>query len=148
MAVLFKEFVAQKHYSFHEGFDDWREAIRAACAPLVADGTIQKEYVSYIIEKVEELGPYIVIAPEICIPHAERGRGVNRTAMCFMKSETPVRFHEDGEHDARIFVVFAAADDEEHIQNLMELSERLSDEETVAKLLAATTPEDLLAIEE
>lgn len=148
MAVLFKEFVAQKHYSFHEGFDDWREAIRAACAPLVADGTIQKEYVSYIIEKVEELGPYIVIAPEICIPHAERGRGVNRTAMCFMKSETPVRFHEDGEHDARIFVVLAAADDEEHIQNLMELSELLSDEETVAKLLAATTPEDLLAIEE
>lgn len=148
MAVLFKEFVAQKHYSFHEGFDDWRDAIRAACAPLVADGTIQKEYVSYIIEKVEELGPYIVIAPEICIPHAERGRGVNRTAMCFMKSETPVRFHEDGEHDARIFVVLAAADDEEHIQNLMEVSERLSDEETVAKLLAATTPEDLLAIEE
>ena len=148
MAVLFKEFVAQKHYSFHEGFDDWREAIRAACAPLVADGTIQKEYVSYIIEKVEELGPYIVIAPEICIPHAERGRGVNRTAMCFMKSETPVRFHEDGEHDARIFVVLAAADDEEHIQNLIELSERLSDEETVAKLLAATTPEDLLVIEE
>lgn len=148
MAVLFKEFVTQKHYSFHEGFDDWRDAIRAACAPLVADGTIQKEYVSYIIEKVEELGPYIVIAPEICIPHAERGRGVNRTAMCFMKSETPVRFHEDGEHDARIFVVLAAADDEEHIQNLMELSERLSDEETVAKLLAATTPEDLLAIEE
>ena len=148
MAVLFKEFVAQKHYSFHEGFDDWREAIRAACAPLVADGTIQKEYVSYIIEKIEELGPYIVIAPEMCIPHAERGRGVNRTAMCFMKSETPVRFHEDGEHDARIFVVLAAADDEEHIQNLIELSERLSDEETVAKLLAATTPEDLLAIEE
>ena len=148
MAVLFKEFVAQKHYSFHEGFDDWRDEIRAACAPLVMDGTIQKEYVSYIIEKVEELGPYIVIAPEICIPHAERGRGVNRTAMCFMKSETPVRFHEDGEHDARIFVVLAAADDEEHIQNLMELSELLSDEETVAKLLAATTPEDLLAIEE
>lgn len=148
MAVLFKEFVTQRHYSFHEGFDDWRDAIRAACAPLVADGTIQKEYVSYIIEKVEELGPYIVIAPEICIPHAERGRGVNRTAMCFMKSETPVRFHEDGEHDARIFVVLAAADDEEHIQNLMELSERLSDEETVAKLLAATTPEDLLVIEE
>lgn len=145
---MFKEFVTQRHYSFHEGFDDWRDAIRAACAPLVADGTIQKEYVSYIIEKVEELGPYIVIAPEICIPHAERGRGVNRTAMCFMKSETPVRFHEDGEHDARIFVVLAAADDEEHIQNLMELSERLSDEETVAKLLAATTPEDLLAIEE
>ena len=148
MAALFKEFVTQKHYSFHEGFDDWRDAIRAACAPLEADGTIQPEYASFIIEKVEELGPSIVIAPDICIPHAERGRGVNRTAMCFMKTEKPVRFHEDGEHDARLFVVLAAADDDEHIQNLMELSERLSDEETVAKLLAATSPADLLAIEE
>lgn len=145
---MFKEFVTQKHYSFHEGFDDWRDAIRAACAPLEADGMIQPEYASFIIEKVEELGPYIVIAPDICIPHAERGRGVNRTAMCFMKTEKPVRFHEDGEHDARLFVVLAAADDDEHIQNLMELSERLSDEETVAKLLAATSPADLLAIEE
>lgn len=148
MVALFKEFVTQKHYSFHEGFDDWRDAIRAACAPLEADGMIQPEYASFIIEKVEELGPYIVIAPDICIPHAERGRGVNRTAMCFMKTEKPVRFHEDGEHDARLFVVLAAADDDEHIQNLMELSERLSDEETVAKLLAATSPADLLAIEE
>ena len=60
---MFKEFVTQKHYSFHEGFDDWRDAIRAACAPLEADGTIQPEYASFIIEKVEELGPYIVIAP-------------------------------------------------------------------------------------
>lgn len=148
MTVLFKEFVAQKHYSFYEGFDDWRDAIRAACAPLEADGSIEPEYASFIIEKVEELGPYIVIAPDICIPHAERGRGVNRTAMCFMKTEKPVRFHEDGEHDARIFVVLAAADDEEHIQNLMELSECLSDETIVAKLLAAKTPEDLRAIEE
>ena len=148
MTLLFKEFVEQNHYSFHEGFDDWRDAIRAACAPLEADGTIDPAYASFIIEKVEDLGPYIVIAPDICIPHAERERGVNRTAMCFMKTEKPVRFHEDGEHDARIFVVLAAADDDEHIRNLMELSERLSDETIVAKLLAATSPEDLRAIEE
>ena len=144
---MFKEFVEDKHYSFHEGFDDWRDAIRAACAPLLADGTIDKEYPEFIIEKVEELGPYIVIAPDICIPHAERGRGVHGTSMCFMKTEKPVRFAEDGEHDARIFVVLAATDDDAHIKNLMALSETLSDEEIVKKILAAKTPEDLLAIE-
>ncbi len=140
---MFKDFVEKKHYSFHEGFDDWRDAVRAACQPLVEDGTIDKSYPEIIIGKVEELGPYIVIAPDICIPHAERGRGVNDTAMCFMKTEKPVRFSEDGEHDARIFVVLAAVDDEVHIQNLMALSETLSDEALVAKLLEAKTPEDL-----
>ncbi|MBQ1614508.1 MAG: PTS sugar transporter subunit IIA [Selenomonas sp.] len=145
---MFKEFVEKKHYSFHEGFDDWRDAVRAACAPLLADGTIEKEYPEIIIEKVEELGPYIVIAPNICIPHAERGRGVNDTAMCFMKTEKPVSFDpNDPDKDARIFVVLAATDDEVHLNNLMALSETLSDEDIVAKVLEAKTPEDLLKIE-
>ena len=145
---MFKEFVEKKHYSFHEGFDDWRGAVRAACAPLLADGTIEKEYPEIIIEKVEELGPYIVIAPNICIPHAERGRGVNDTAMCFMKTEKPVSFDpNDPDKDARIFVVLAATDDEVHLNNLMALSETLSDEDIVAKVLEAKTPEDLLKIE-
>ena len=145
---MFKEFVESKHYSFHEGFDDWRDAVRAACAPLLADCTIEKEYPEIIIEKVEELGPYIVIAPDICIPHAERGRGVNGTAMCFMKTEKPVSFDKsDPDKDARIFVVLAATDNEVHLNNLMALSETLSDEDIVAKVLAAKTPEDLLKIE-
>ena len=126
---MFKELVEKKHYSFHEGFDDWRDAVRAACQPLLDDGTIEKEYPEIIIGKVEELGPYIVIAPNICIPHAERGRGVNDTAMCFMKTEKPVSFDpNDPDKDARIFVVLAATDDEVHLNNLMQLSETLSDE--------------------
>ncbi|MBQ7498806.1 MAG: PTS sugar transporter subunit IIA [Selenomonas sp.] len=145
---MFKEIVEKKHFSFHEGFDDWRDAVRAACAPLLADGTIEKEYPEIIIEKVEELGPYIVIAPNICIPHAERGRGVNDTAMCFMKTEKAVSFDpNDPDKDARIFVVLAATDDEVHLNNLMQLSETLSDEEIVDKLLKAKTGDDLLAVE-
>ena len=145
---MFKEIVEKKHFSFHEGFDDWRDAVRAACAPLLADGTIEKEYPEIIIEKVEELGPYIVIAPNICIPHAERGRGVNDMAMCFMKTEKPVSFDpNDPDKDARIFVVLAATDDEVHLNNLMQLSETLSDEEIVDKLLQARTGDDLLAVE-
>jgi len=145
---MFKEIVEKKHFSFHEGFDDWRDAVRAACAPLVSDGTIEKEYPEIIIQKVEELGPYIVIAPNICIPHAERGRGVNDTAMCFMKTEKPVSFDpNDPDKDARIFVVLAATDDEVHLNNLMQLSETLSDEAIVDKLLQAKTGDDLLAVE-
>jgi PTS system ascorbate-specific IIA component len=145
---MFKELVEKKHYSFHEGFDDWRDAVRAACQPLLDDGTIEKEYPEIIIGKVEELGPYIVIAPNICIPHAERGRGVNDTAMCFMKTEKPVSFDpNDPDKDARIFVVLAATDDEVHLNNLMQLSETLSDEAIVEKLLQAKTAEDLKAVE-
>ena len=104
---------------------------------------VEKKHFSF-----HEGGPYIVIAPNICIPHAERGRGVNDTAMCFMKTEKPVSFDpNDPDKDARIFVVLAATDDEVHLNNLMQLSETLSDEAIVDKLLQAKTGDDLLAVE-
>lgn len=146
---MFKELVEKKRYSFHEGFDDWRDAVRAACQPLLDDGTITPIYPDEIIKKVEELGPYIVIAPNICIPHAQEGVGVNDTAMCFMKTEKPVHFDpNDPEKDARIFVVLASTNNNIHLENLSALSETLSDEAIVAKVLEAKTPEDLLKVEE
>ena len=144
---MFKELVDKKRYSFHEGFSDWREAVRAACQPLLADGTIEPEYPEAIIGKVEELGPYIVIAPDICIPHAQEGVGVNDTAVCFMKTERPVSFSDDGEHDARLFFVLASTNNAIHLQNLSEMAETLSDEDFVARLLQAKSPEDLIKLE-
>jgi len=146
---VFKEFVEKKRYSFHEGFDDWRDAVRAACQPLIDEGVADPIYPAEIIKKVEELGPYIVIAPNICIPHAQEGLGVRDTAMCFMKTEKPVHFDpNDPEKDAQIFVVLASVDNAVHLENLAQLSDALSDEDIVAKLLEAKTPEDLLKIEE
>ena len=144
---MFKELVEKNRYSFHEGFDTWQEAVRAACQPLLADGTIEPEYPEAIIAKVEELGPYIVIAPDICIPHAQEGVGVNDTAVCFMKTERPVSFSDDGEHDARLFFVLASTNNAIHLQNLSEMAETLSDEDFVARLLQAKSPEDLIKLE-
>lgn len=146
---MLKELVEKKRYSFHEGFDDWRDAVRAACQPLIDDGSIKTIYPDEIIKKVEELGPYIVIAPNLCIPHAQEGVGVNETAMCFMKTEKPVHFDpNDPEKDARVFVVLASTDNNIHLQNLALLVETMSDEEKFEKILEAKTPEDLIKIEE
>lgn len=146
---MLKELVEKKRYSFHEGFDDWRDAVRAACQPLIDDGSIKTIYPDEIIKKVEELGPYIVIAPNLCIPHAQEGVGVNETAMCFMKTEKPVHFDpNDPEKDARVFVVLASTDNNIHLQNLALLVETMSDEEKFEKILEAKTPDDLIKIEE
>lgn len=141
--MVIQEMIEKKRYTFARGFADWRDAVRAACLPLLADGTIEPSYPDAIIAKVEELGPYIVIAPKICIPHAQEGVGVNGTAVCLMKTEEPVRFSDDPEQDARLFFVLASADNEVHLQNLCELSEMLSDESVVEALLCARTAEDL-----
>lgn len=63
-----------------------------ACQPLLDQNIITADYPGYIINNVHEFGPYIVIAPEICIPHAQEGKGVNETAVAFMNVEEAVDF--------------------------------------------------------
>ena len=117
--LCLKELIDKKRYSFHEGFENWEDAVAAACKPLIEDGAIDQTYVDAIIANVKKYGPYIVIAPNICIPHAQEGVGVNETAICFMKTNKPVHFSDDPEHDAKLFFVLASTDNEKHLQNLI-----------------------------
>ena len=141
--------IDKKRYSFHEGFDTWEEAIEASCKPLIEDGAIESAYVDAIIGNVKKYGPYIVIAPNICIPHAQEGVvGVNETAMCFMRIKNPVHFSDNLEVDARLFFVLASTDNEVHLQNLSNMVGLIEDESVVEKLLEAESKEDLDAIVE
>ncbi len=140
---MLKEIINKKRYSFHEKFDSWEDAVRAACVPLEEEGVIEKEYATYIINNVNEFGPYIVIAPDICIPHAQEGRGVNETAVAFMHVNEPVDFGEGADYTARLFFVLASTDNEKHLTNLSELVTLLEDDEIIEKFVSAQSCEDL-----
>lgn len=144
---MLKELIDKKRYSFHEGFETWEEAIEASCKPLIEDGAIEHTYVDAIISNIKKYGPYIVIAPNICIPHAQEGVvGVNETAMCFMRTKNPVHFSNDPEQDARLFFVLASTDNEVHLQNLSSMVGLIEDEAVVEKLLESECKEDLEVI--
>lgn len=143
---MLRDLIEKNRFTFHDGFDTWEKAIEAACQPLLADGAISSSYIKAIIENVNKFGPYIVIAPNICIPHAKEGDGVKETAICFMGTKKPVSFSSDPDHDARLFFVLASVNNDEHLKNLSELVEILSDEANVEKLLEASSKEDLLSL--
>ena len=46
-----------------EKVSTWSEAIEIAAQPLLDNHSINNNYVSAMIESVNEMGPYIVIAP-------------------------------------------------------------------------------------
>ncbi|MCD8499427.1 MAG: PTS sugar transporter subunit IIA [Clostridiales bacterium] len=143
---MFKELIEKNRFCFHDGFDTWQEAVEASCQPLLSQGAITPEYVAAIIRNVTEYGPYIVIAPDICIPHAQQGLGVNETAISFMRTARPVHFSEDPEQDARLFFVLASINNDDHLKNLQAMVEAVSDSDQVAVMLAATCPEDLATL--
>ena len=140
---MFKDLIEKKRICFHESFPNWQDAVRASCQPLLSEGVITDEYIESIIKNVIEFGPYIVIAPNICIPHAQEGRGVNATAISFMRTAEPVHFSEDPEQDARLFFVLSSIDNDAHLLNLQALVEVVSDQDNVDIMLAATCEDDL-----
>ena len=146
---MLREFVEQKHYKFAAEATDWKEAIRMSCESLEADGTIEANYKEDIVACVEKYGPYIVLMPNIAMPHSQEGaEGVHKTSIGFMKLDKPVSFDpEDPEKDAQLFFTLASCNPEQHMNNMVRLSELLINEEVVAALLKAETPEDLLEIQ-
>ena len=147
---MLRTFIEPKHYKFAEEAKDWKDAIRMSCESLEADGTVEGNYKEDIIDCVEKHGPYIVIMPNVAIPHSQEGTaGVNKTAIGFMKLEKPVSFDEnDPEKDAQLFFTLASCNPDQHLQSLMKLSKMLMNEDVVKALAKAKSPEDLLQIQE
>lgn len=143
---MFKELVEKQRIVFAERVGRWEEAIRTAAGPLLREKAIEESYVDAMINCIKEFGPYVVIAPDIAIPHARSEYGVNQTAISFMKLEEPVYFGDGPEYAARLIFVLASAGNNSHLELLSQMAEALSDSAIVQKLLAAKTVEDIRQI--
>ena len=135
---MLKEIIENGRFSFQKGSLTWEDAIKVACQPLVEQKIIEPEYPG-----VHEFGPYIVIAPEICIPHAQEGKGVNDTAVAFMNIEEAVDFGPGADYKPHLFFVLASTDNEKHLNNLSELVTLLDDETIINAFVEARSKEDL-----
>lgn len=51
---MLKELIDKGRISFHEGFENWEDAIYASCKPLIDDGAIEESYVDAIISNIKK----------------------------------------------------------------------------------------------
>lgn len=106
---------------------NWREAIKIGTDMLIASGAIQPSYHDAIISSVEELGPYICIAPNLALPHARPENGVIRTAFALVTLEEPIYFEGEDE-PVDVLITLAGSSSDEHMEGLMEVTQVLDDE--------------------
>lgn len=123
----------------------WEEAIQSAAQPLVDQSYVTSDYVNAMIENVNELGPYIVIAPDIAIAHARPDDNVNKIGLSLLKLNQSINFAEDSHYASMVFVL-AAVDNEQHLGILSELANVLNDNEKVKQLKESTDSSEILNI--
>jgi PTS system ascorbate-specific IIA component len=123
----------------------WSEAIEIAAQPLLDNHSINNNYVSAMIESVNEMGPYIVIAPEIAIAHARPDNNVKEVGLSLLKLHQHINFAEDSHYASLIFVL-SAIDNTSHLTILQSLASALGNQAIVNQLVQAENKEDILKL--
>lgn len=121
---------------------DWRDAIRTAVFPLERNGYVESRYKEEIIDNLEKLGPYIVIAEQVALPHARPEQGALKTQLGVTLFREPVYF-DNKETPVRLFITLAAQDANSHLDALVTVSDLLDQSEKVEQILAAKDAETL-----
>ncbi|MBX0358071.1 BglG family transcription antiterminator [Halobacillus sp. Nhm2S1] len=134
---MLNELLTAQTIQFRDQISNWEEAIQVASKPLLDQQHIRPEYVQAMIDNVNELGPYIVIAPGIAIPHARPEAGVEQLGMSLLRLKDPVYFSDKDKHRAQLVIVLAAIDNQTHLKALAQLTELLSDDSQVERLIEA-----------
>lgn len=125
---------------------DWREAVRASGRLLVATGAASEDYVEAIVEAVERLGPYIVLAPGIALAHARPEDGGQAVGFSLVKLAEPVEFGAANNDPVDLVFAFATPDSDQHITALSALAEFIESGDNLARIRAANTDEELYRV--
>lgn len=129
---------------------NWQEAIKIGTDLLVKAGTIEPRYYDNIVSKINEMGPYIILAPGLAMPHARPEEGVIHTSFALVTFDTPIYF--DGEDEpVYVMLTLAGSDSDQHMQGLMEITQVLDDPDSetgvdLDKICRCQTAEEVYAV--
>ena len=150
MASVLQTIVEKKHYAFVDKLDSWQQGVELSAKSLVALLFLSTNC-TLNVDCIEKYGPYVVFDHYVAMPHSqENAQGVHKTGIGFMRVKEPVSFgkDEDGEEKlAKLFFTLAACNPDEHLNNIQQLASLFCNEELLDALMAANTPEDILAAE-
>lgn len=120
----------------------WQEAINVCMKPLLENGAVNEEYVTAIIERTKELGPFYILAPGLAMPHERPEKGVNKDSFSFVTLENPVTFDDGQEVD--ILIGLAATSTDIHTgEAIPQIVMLFDDEDAFEKIRNAKTEEDI-----
>ncbi|MBP2660242.1 MAG: modulated transcriptional regulator, MtlR family [Firmicutes bacterium] len=99
-----------------------------------------------MINCVKKIGPYIVIAPGIAMPHSRPEDGVKKICLSMVRLATPVSFSSLKNDPVDLVFAFGAVDYESHFRVLSELWQILNDPSAIKILRSCKDKTQILAL--
>jgi PTS system ascorbate-specific IIA component len=123
---------------------DWEGAVRAVGKLMLDAGICEQRYIDAMVEAVNRLGPYMVLAPGIALAHGRPEDGMIKVGMSIINLATPVEFGSEANDPVSLVISFGGIDNESHVGMLQELAVFLMDEANQELLKTVKSKQALL----
>ena len=126
---LLQDLLSEDNVSFHYPAETWEDVIRHGGQLMVDAGFTEPTYTEAMIDVVRDMGPYIVLAPGLAMPHARPEMGAKQVGTALVTLEKPIDFGSPENDPVSVAVFLCAPNKEEHIQLLTDIANLFEDEE-------------------
>ena len=138
-----EDFLVEDNIVLDIEVSDWKESIKMASEVLLDKKFISEEYVSEMIENIEEFGPYVVVSENFALPHGKISSKVNKTSMSLTRLRNPVNFGSPVFDPIKFVCILAVDENKDHLKALFELINLLKIDEFKRALELARTSEEV-----
>ena len=142
---LLQDLLSEDNVSFHYPAETWEDVIRHGGQLMVDAGFTELTYTEAMIDVVRDMGPYIVLAPGLAMPHARPEMGAKQVGTALVTLEKPIDFGSPENDPVSVAVFLCAPNKEEHIQLLTDIATLFEDEEFLDAVVNFESIEDVQA---
>ena len=142
---LLQDLLSEDNVSFRYPAETWEDVIRHGGQLMVDAGFTDPTYTEAMIDVVRDMGPYIVLAPGLAMPHARPEMGAKQVGAALVTLEKPIDFGSPENDPVSVAVFLCAPNKEEHIQLLTDIATLFEDEEFLDSAVNFESIEDVQA---
>lgn len=122
------------------------DAIKVSGNLLMEAKCVTEDYVNAMIKGYVDIGPYIVIAPGIAIPHARPENGALEKGFSLLRLKNPIEFGHEKNDPVQLVCAISGVGNTGHIEMLQEIATILGDNDKLNKILSAKSFDDIKKI--
>ena len=142
---LLQDLLSEDNVSFHYPAETWEDVIRHGGQLMVDAGFTEPTYTEAMIDVVRDMGPYIVLAPGLAMPHARPEMGAKQVGAALVTLEKPIDFGSPENDPVSVAIFLCAPNKDEHIQLLTDIATLFEDEEFLDAAVNFESIEDVEA---
>ena len=126
---LLQDLLSEDNVSFRYPAETCEDVIRHGGQLMVDAGFTDPTYTEAMIDVVRDMGPYIVLAPGLAMPHARPEMGAKQVGAALVTLEKPIDFGSPENDPVSVAIFLCAPNKDEHIQLLTDIATLFEDEE-------------------